>query len=265
MSIYIRGDIHGDAIAAFSFKRHPGLRELTKDDIVIVLGDFGLPFGIRRKGYDPKEDRYHIQFLRGKPWTTIAIAGNHDDRCAISDMPVVERWGGQVRQFTFEGISYNNVYYVDSPQILDIQGEHILMIPGAESHDIQDGILDPEDPNYLHMRKKLVTNNKYYFRIKNWDWWEDEAVNVFAAKQLLKDNSDHFNLILSHDYPGLVSYHVAPTGFRLKATKGEEYLEELRTTLDFDAWFFGHLHYDLWQDPEDERLMCLYKSILQVS
>ena len=40
MSIYITGDCHGD-YRRFSAKRFPEQKEMTKDDCVIICGDFG--------------------------------------------------------------------------------------------------------------------------------------------------------------------------------------------------------------------------------
>lgn len=265
MNIYATGDTHGDPISRFSYKNNPGLRELTKNDVVIILGDCGLPFGVEANWYNPKEDRYNINWLANKPWTTIMLCGNHDDRCAINKMPIVHRYGGQLRQFTFEGISYINMYYIDSPQILDINNEHILFIPGAESHDIFDGILDPEDDDYFLQKKHLEKYGKIFFRTRNWDWWENESIDIFSCKQLLLDNNDHFDFIMTHDYPSLFKDYTNDGVGRLKPTIGEEYLEELRQTLDFDCWLFGHLHKSLLQDQRDSRLMCLYQDILQIS
>ena len=39
--IYITGDIHGDP-TRFSKDAFPEQKEMTKDDYVIILGDFGL-------------------------------------------------------------------------------------------------------------------------------------------------------------------------------------------------------------------------------
>ncbi len=39
--IYVTGDIHGD-VSRFSKKKFPEQKGLTKEDIVIVLGDFGV-------------------------------------------------------------------------------------------------------------------------------------------------------------------------------------------------------------------------------
>lgn len=43
MSIFVTGDIHGEIYPRFSNASFPVQKELTKDDIVIVAGDFGIP------------------------------------------------------------------------------------------------------------------------------------------------------------------------------------------------------------------------------
>lgn len=62
MSIYLTGDLHGNIIDRFSYKRHPELRQLTNKDTVIVLGDVGLGF----RGYE-EEDIYQLNWLNQKP------------------------------------------------------------------------------------------------------------------------------------------------------------------------------------------------------
>ena len=39
MTIFCTGDIHGKVIERFSFKQHPELRQLKKEDIIFQLGD----------------------------------------------------------------------------------------------------------------------------------------------------------------------------------------------------------------------------------
>lgn len=261
MSLYITGDIHGKPQQRFSFKKNAGLRDLTNKDTMIVLGDFGLPFGINAP-WDLKSDIHNIEWLNNRKWTTLAIAGNHDDRDAIEQMPIVKKWGGLVRQMTVNGISFQNIFYVDSPQVLTIQGKKCLIIPGAESHDIDDGILDPEEPEFRR-RLKIMRDSDKMYRIKHWTWWENEAVDIKTAKILLAQyKGEHFDLILTHDAPALMNQWYGRSGFREISTEGQLFLEELRKTLDFDSWFHGHFHMNE-QYPFDERIMCLFNMIIK--
>ena len=45
MGIYITGDLHGEIdIKKLSFNNWPESRDLTREDVLIITGDFGLPF-----------------------------------------------------------------------------------------------------------------------------------------------------------------------------------------------------------------------------
>ena len=59
--IYVTGDIHGD-VSRFSKKKFPEQKELTKDDIVMVLGDFGVIWW----GDVDKEEKYNLDILEKK-------------------------------------------------------------------------------------------------------------------------------------------------------------------------------------------------------
>lgn len=265
-NIYVTGDIHGNSVRRFSFKSNPLLRDLDNTDIMIILGDCGLPFGIKAPYYDIKIDKYQLNFMKDKKWIFLCLAGNHDDRCAINKMPKVKLFGGEVRQMTLNNQQYDNIYYIDTPQILDIYGNRCLFIPGAESHDINDGILDPKDPDYLSKKLELKKNNKYFFRTKNYDWWEDEVVNPLLLDKLLNNvNNKNFDFIFSHDYPAIVCKSIYVfSRLTQKPTNSELYLEKVRNNVNFDCWLFGHLHEDLYIDENDDRLCCLYKTILKI-
>lgn len=273
------GDIHGDPIERFSFKRHPELLTLKHEDVMVVLGDGGLPFGVEAKWYDPARDRYNIRWLAEKPWQTVIIAGNHDDRCVISKMPIVDAFGGQMRQMMFDGIVYPNIFYVDCPGVYSINGRNCLIIPGAESRDIWN-LLDPDNPDF-EVQQRMLNKNRQWYRIKNWTWWEDEAINVDLCKIVRKDqewDNQHFDYILTHDSPALFcELFASGHGYREAPTEGELYLDELRKELDFDCFLHGHQHINrAYPAPEtetffnkeiyypgDDRIMCLYEWVIE--
>lgn len=251
---------------------------------MVVLGDGGLPFGVEAKWYDRNRrarDRYNIRWLAEKPWRTILICGNHEDRCAISKMPIVDAFGGQMRQMMFDGIVYPNIFYVDCPGVYNINGRNCLIIPGAESRDIWN-LLDPDDPNF-EAQRRMLNKNRQWYRIKNWTWWEDEAINVNLCKIVRKDqewDNQHFDYILTHDSPALFcELFASGHGYRLAPTEGELYLDELRKELDFDCFLHGHQHinraypapeietetifYKEIYYPGDNRVMCLYEWIIE--
>lgn len=118
MAVWVTGDIHGDP-RRFSSDIFPEQKEMTKDDIVIILGDFGLVWDYKGES---KTEKYWLDWLDKKPFTTIIIDGNHDNFDRLDDY-TVEEW-------------------------------HC----GASSHDISAGILDPDEPEFQEKKKRLDKN-----------------------------------------------------------------------------------------------------------
>ena len=224
--LILTGDVHGELLKRFSYKNDGRLRELTKDDSVMVLGDFGCPFGVNHPQYEQhykNSDNYQLQWMQSRPWkTTFALLGNHDDRDALRQMNVVEMQG-----YMFP--HWGNIIYIDKPCILDIAGNHCLLIPGAKSHDAK-------------------------FRTMGIDMWPDEGIDIIAAiDTLIGHRYDYFDLILTHDVPSGNLYHFMPT-------VNEEFLEYLAGTLNYGAWYHGHMHNQYCKLERD--ITCLYGDII---
>lgn len=273
MSLYVTGDTHGDVISRFSFKRRPTLRNLTKDDIVIILGDFGIPWN----RHTQEHDEYAAKWLDEKPWTTIALRGNHDNIDLLREMPREKQFGGEVRRLQVGDYTANHIFVVDVPTILTLENQKCLCIPGAESHDIYFNnkgykglsVINPADSTHKQLKKWYRKNNIFH-RTLGESWWEDEGVDIDKVVKILMSpytDTSHFDFIFSHDYPAIINTEYKPFGApaRLKSTEGEKCLESIRQQREFDAWFHGHLHVNIQQWVGDPRIIGMYKSILQIS
>ena len=71
----VEGDTHG-RFERFSAETFPLGKELTKEDYVIILGDWG---GIWEQSEKNKNENYWLKWLNEKPWTTLFIDGNHEN------------------------------------------------------------------------------------------------------------------------------------------------------------------------------------------
>ena len=86
--IYITGDCHGD-YTRFNTKNFPEQKQMTKDDFVIVCGDFGF--------WTPsKEQEHQLEWLSQKPFTTLFVDGNHECFDELYNLPIEEFCGGKV-------------------------------------------------------------------------------------------------------------------------------------------------------------------------
>ena len=76
MAIYVTGDVHGRAecgSSRFAFRNWPLGRILTRDDVVIVAGDFGFVWD------GSNAERYWLDWFESKPWATCFVDGNHEN------------------------------------------------------------------------------------------------------------------------------------------------------------------------------------------
>jgi predicted phosphodiesterase len=102
--IFITGDTHGDIdYAKLNTRQFKEQKNLTKDDYVIVLGDFGVLWNSYTK-YCPdrlsKRDLNFIDWYENKNFTTLWIDGNHDNHIAIKTFPIEEWNGGKIHRIS---------------------------------------------------------------------------------------------------------------------------------------------------------------------
>ena len=81
--VYITGDTHGD-FHRFSTSKFPAQKEMSRDDFVIVCGDFG---GIWNGGTN---EAYWLTWLSEKPFTLLFVDGNHENFDIIEKLPEKE-------------------------------------------------------------------------------------------------------------------------------------------------------------------------------
>ena len=84
MKIFATGDTHGN-LERFRPEYFPEGGELTKEDVVLQLGDFGgVWFG------DERDDEA-LDWLEGLPFTLAFVSGNHENYDALVKYPI-ENW-----------------------------------------------------------------------------------------------------------------------------------------------------------------------------
>lgn len=128
MSIFVTGDVHGIAeygASRFSSRSWPLGRTLTRDDVVIVAGDFGFIWG------GSNIDKYWLDWFESKPWTTCFVDGNHENHHLLAGLPVREWNDGLVHEVR------PHVLHLMRGEVFDIAGTTVLTMGGAASHDKQ--------------------------------------------------------------------------------------------------------------------------------
>ena len=231
--IYITGDCHGNFIR-FCKKAFPEQEDMTRDDYVIICGDFG---GIWENG---KLDRLNLDWLSSKNFTTLFVCGNHENFGELAKFPVVDFHGGKAHQIR------ENVYHLMRGEIFELCGKKIFAFGGASSHDIQDGILDAANfKNEVEMWEKcneMLMEHKM-FRIKDLSWWEQELPTeeeMNHGLQTLAENGNEVDFIVTHCCP----QHVASMFSRglYKSDCLTQYFNRIAEENKFTKWYFGHYH-----------------------
>ena len=231
MSIYITGDIHGDP-TRLSTGIFPEQKEMTKDDFVIICGDFGIIW----KVIESKEEKWWLKWLDDKPFTTLFVDGNHSNFDRLYQYPVVDFHGGKAHKIS------DSVYHLMRGEVFDLQGKKFFTFGGASSHDIRDGILDP----VIDADKIRKWRNDYdkLFRINGVSWWQQELPSEEEMQNglnNLKANDYKVDFVITHCAPQTVA-SVFSYGLYEPDILTMYFNGLLDNGLEFDKWIFGHYH-----------------------
>lgn len=246
--IFMTGDTHAD-ISRLNRQSFFEQKELTKDDYVIILGDFGMVWDWRG---DSKYEKYWLDWLEDKSFTTLFIDGNHENHDRLHEMEVEEWHGGKVHKVR------PSVLHLMRGQVFEIEGLRVFTFGGARSHDISDGILEPDDPRI----KKWSQDYSKLFRVRGVSWWERELPTPEELEVGIK-NLDKVNWevdwVLTHCASASTTALISAGGY--SQDYFTQYLEEIKVGLKYKRWFFGHHHMN--QQVNDKEI-CLYEQIIRV-
>ncbi len=247
MSIYITGDCHGD-YGRFSTKNFPEGKDLTKDDYVIICGDFGF-------WDDSNHGKFWRNWLDEKPFTVLWVDGNHENYDLLKNIPISEWKGGKV-QFIEP-----SVIHLMRGQIYDIDGCRIFTFGGARSHDIDGGILERDDPHFAIKRNRM-NSARICYRINHETWWEEEMPSKEEYNEGIRNLEEKgwsVDYIVTHCGPSSVQAMVS--GGFYKEDELTDYFEELTTKCKYKKWFMGHYHENLNVPPN---YIVIYEQIVRV-
>lgn len=246
--IYATGDIHGD-VRRFSTDIFPEQREMTKDDYVIILGDFGLVWDWRGES---KEEKHWLDWLNEKSFTTLFICGNHENFDRLYSYPV-SRWnGGKVHYIR------PSVIHLMRGQMFHIEGLNFFTFGGASSHDISDGVLEPDDPRVKAWKK----NVHKLFRVNKRSWWKQELPSDEEMEEGLKTLEEYDNrtdFILTHCCAASTNAVIGQGVYEQDVFT--RYLQRIKEENEYKKWLFGHYHIN--QQINDQEI-CLYEQIVRI-
>lgn len=231
--IYITGDTHNDIdasnVATKNIRYCCKAQGADYKDItnLIVLGDFGLPWydcPVNENGIAPlnKIDAHLLKWYKEKPFTILAVMGNHDNYDMIQKLPEVEMFGSTVLKVS------RNIFYLRRGEAYTIEGKSFLVLGGARSVDVA-------------------------YRIPHRSWWEQETWTEDEKKSLfamLEKQGTSFDYVLSHTGPsaGIICVDPSFASGEKQGKLQEDATVSLNDRVDqivsYKKWFFGHWHSD---------------------
>ena len=249
--IYITGDCHGSFRWRFSSVNFPQQFRCKKNDYVIVAGDFGNSLS------EDSPDASELEWLEQCPWTTLFVDGNHEQFENLSQYPVEEWMGGKVHRIK------SSVIHLMRGQVYEIDGLKIFAFGGAKSHDISDGILEPDDPEYDSKKKMWEWLGKKY-RINYINWWKEELPSEEEMEEGAKNLKRHGNKV------DLIITHCAPTEIQTQhfgnrdyeSDRLTDYLQYIHDSVEYRTWYFGHYHSN---KKISDREMVVFDEIVKIS
>lgn len=233
--IFVTGDMHGSA-GAYRLQNHVYGGRLDEDDVVLVAGDWGMPF------IAPKIEDEGLDQMALLPFKIAFIDGNHENFPLLRAYPEKEHFGGPV------GVLRPNIFHLKKRgHVYYINGKSFWCFGGAASHDKE-------------CRQKGVS------------WWPEEEANEeemeYGVEQLRK--YEYVDFMLSHDCPfSLCEFN--PRLFRshdVKPNAVNRYLDKAAKRGKAELWIFGHHHLDrdiAGIDPyPNQKFRAIYRDIVRL-
>lgn len=247
--IFVTGDCHADW-RRFNTKNFPEQYETTRDDLIIVCGDFGIWDNCKR-------ERHWFDWIAEKSFTVLFVDGNHEnfDRLYSTEFPSVDFHSGKAHKIR------ENLYHLQRGHVFTFEGKTFFTFGGAKTKDSEDGILEPND---YESQKKLMrdyrrrTEEGEKLRINHISWWSQELPTkeeMDFGMQTLADHDFKVDYVITHCAP----QKIAET-FGRKPDVLTEYLDDIASKLTFKKWFFGHYH----DNKEIGKYRLIYEQIVRI-
>ena len=217
--VFVTGDTHGaHSIGKLWSNSWPEGQRLTKNDYVIIAGDFGLVY------YPEGQNKALLDHLDRQPWTTLFIDGNHENFDRLYSYREKDCFDGPVG--------------VVRPSVLHLKARgHVYNIGGRRIWTFGGGVSPDKDQ-----------------RVEGESWWPQELPTegeMGYGLEQIKRYGGKFDYIITHDCPSRVlipcwkyfKHNNSPS--KRNPTIIGDYLEKVAGMVSFKRWIFGHYHNDL--------------------
>jgi hypothetical protein len=226
--IFVTGDVHGEmGMDKFNMKNFPQQKFLTKDDCMIVCGDFGLIWD------NSKQEKHWQKWISERNFTILFVDGNHENHDMLNQYPV-EFWnGGKVHHIS------DSIIHLMRGQVFNIDNKKIFTFGGANSTD------------KAH-------------RINKISWWEDEMPSYSEMSEGLDNLEKHnweVDYILTHNCCSSTLSKIDTIPRIYNSDCLNNYLETIESMVSYKHWYFGHFHFN---EMISEKQTVLYRKIIEL-
>ena len=208
----LTGDTHGefDRIEEFCEEY-----ELTREDVIVILGDAGLNYFRDERDEEKKERLARLDV------TLFCIHGNHEER--PENIPGYEEmeWHGGLVLYEPD---YPNVLFAQDGEVYQFGAKKTLVIGGAYSVD------------------------KYYRIANGLPWFDseqpDDAIQA-RVEAKLKELDWQVDYVFSHTVPYsyMPRHALLPTIDQSTVDNStEKWLDWIKKRLTYETWYAGHFH-----------------------
>lgn len=229
--IFVTGDTHRTLdIDKINEENFPEQKLLTRDDYLIIAGDFG---GVWTG--DEADDEV-LSIHNDRNYTTLFVGGNHENFDSIYSYPIEEWNGGKIHRIR------DNVIHLMNGQVFNIEGRKFFIMGGATSVD-------------------------KVWREEGVSWWPQEEPGEEEFKEAF-DNlaraQNKVDYIITHTLPEKVRNKVFSvySDFLNYDSGVEKFLNLIIENIYYDKWFSGHIHVD--REFPEYKIRILYNGIVKL-
>jgi len=230
MAVWVTGDTHIPIdIKKLNTKLWSEGKTLTKNDYLIVCGDFGLLWKSEPDG----EELYWTNWLNEKPWTTLFIDGNHENHYRLSKLKTKEMFGSTV------GVVSDSIYHLKRGEVYTIENKKFFCMGGALSIDKAS-------------------------RTEGISWWREERSTHKEQDYGLGNLEKHNNKVdylITHTIPSSLRNTFNDVFVTDKWYDDTcKYLDHIYNNVNFEKGYCGHWHIDV----DLKKYTILYNDVIKI-
>lgn len=260
--IYVTGDTHGrHDVAKLHARQWPEGQELSRDDYLVILGDFG---AIWDWGAG---DHELLAWYESQPWTTLFADGNHENFDLIDAFEVSEMFGGRVQVVP----GYPHVIHLMRGEVYELPVARGAAARGGEACGAAvRGEADRGETVRCFVMGGAPSIDRIW-RVEGRSWWpreEPDESEYDNATRNLEAAGWSVDYVFTHEVPRSAIVDALDWSYRREgrdpvASELSGYLQWVDERLDASrlrAWYAGHYHRDA--TVLDDRHAVLYQDIL---